>query len=175
MAGALRAVVVLVFQDVLEVLLGFLAQGLEFLVLHRFDLLLQMLNIDSLSILQEGNAVLPIAHALLQRLLQVALFVGSVDAGDVVEVVLLLNWVDIRNFANSLEVVTLHQAETLVVVDQRVLALHSLMLVRQPELREVGTLVAESDSLELARINNVALLLVMRFGSHDKVVFLRIL
>lgn len=75
----------------------------------------------------------------------------SVDTRYVVEFVfLLLERVNFGDLADSLEVVSLHQAETLIVIDKCIFTLHTFVLVSQPDVRQVCTFVPETNSLELA-------------------------
>jgi len=100
---------------------------------------------------------------------------GSVDTRDVVKFFLLvlegiivaaeLGLVDIS------EVISLHEAEALVMVDKGIFALHSLVLVGKTQLLQIGSLVANICCLELAGVDDLALLLVVGFGADHVQVF----
>ena len=100
---------------------------------------------------------------------------GSVDTRDVVKFFLLvLEGIIVATelgLVDICEVISLHEAEALVMVDKGMFALHSLVLVGKTQLLQVGSLVANICCLELAGVDDLALLLVVGFGADHVQVF----
>lgn len=131
-SGSFRTVFFLVFKNVFKIFHGIIIfiLGLHILILHGFDLILQILEIKCLCILEQRQAILSVVNSFLESLLFVVLCVSRVDAGNVIKVILyFVDGVNIWDLVDALKIVTLHQTEAFVVVHKCIFALHSFVLV----------------------------------------------